>query len=415
MPITKGDNMKKTILKEYANLIVDTGANVQKGQNVIVVADISQSVLVNFIVAECYRRKANLVTVRWSCEETDRIQSKKASIKALTEVPDWLIERQKYYVKTLPAMIYILSDDPDGMKGLNQAKMAKIAMKVNPIFKPYRNQMENKYQWTIAGAASPKWAKKVFPDLPKNKAMAKLWEAILLTSRANGDAIKNWNNHNQFMKKQCDKLNSLHLESLHYTSLNGTDLRVGLLPNALFLGGGEYTLGGVYYNPNIPTEECFTSPRKGDADGIVYSTKPLSYNGVLIENFWIKFKDGKAVDVHAEKNEDVLRQMISMDATACYLGECALVPYDSPIRESGVLFYNTLYDENASCHLAMGMGFTNVIKDYDKYSFEELGKMGINDSIIHVDFMIGSKDLSIVGHTKDGRDIQIFKNGNWAI
>ncbi|MFA5283005.1 MAG: aminopeptidase [Bacilli bacterium] len=407
--------MKKTILKKYAELIVQIGANVQRGQDVIINAETDQSLLVEYIVSECYKRKANIVTIKWQCNNVDKITSRKASIGALSKVPNWVIEREKYYVETLPALIYIESADPDGMKGINQEKIAKVGMKVYPILKPFHDQRDNKQQWTIVGAASPEWAKKVFPELRKKEATEKLWESILFTSRALNNPIKEWQEHNDFIKNQCQKLNKLALVSLHYSSKNGTDLTVGLLSNADFIGGVETTLSGISFNPNIPTEECFTSPKKGAAEGIVYSTKPLSYRGELIENFWIKFKEGKAVEVHAEKNENLLKQIISMDPDASYLGECALVPHNSPISESGILFWNTLYDENASCHLALGMGFTNTIRNYSKYSLEELKKMGINDSMVHVDFMIGSKDLSIIGHTSDGRDVQIFKNGNWSI
>lgn len=407
--------MKKNVLKKYAKLIVQIGANVQKGQDVIINAEVDQFLLVKYIVCECYKRKANIVTVKWTCANVDKVSSKKASIRALSKVPNWVVEREKYYVETLPALIYIESANPDGMKGINQEKMAKIGMKIYPVLKPFHDQRDNKQQWTIVGAASPEWAQKVFPKLRKKEATEKLWESILFTSRALKNPIEEWQKHNDFIKKQCQKLNELNLASLHYISKNGTNLKVGLLPNADFIGGTETTLGGVSFNPNIPTEECFTSPKKGDAEGIVYSTKPLSYRGELIENFWIKFKEGKAVEVHAEKNENLLKSMISMDSNACYLGECALVPNNSPISELGVLFWNTLYDENASCHLALGTGFTNTIRNYSKYSLEDLKKMGINDSMIHVDFMIGSNDLSIIGQTVDGKDIPIFKNGNWAI
>ena len=312
-------------------------------------------------------------------------------------------------------MIYIESSDPDALKGVNQAKLAKVMQNRYPVIKPFRKERENKYQWIIAGAASPEWAKKVFPDLPKRKAVEALWDAILKTSRAYGDPIKNWKEHNEDLAKRMNKLNSLNLEYLHYTSKNGTNFKVWLLPNVIWLAGGETALGsGIYYNPNIPSEEVFTSPWKGKAEGIVYSTKPLSYQGQLIEDFSVRFENGKAVEVHARKGEELLKQMISMDENAAYLGECALVPYDSPINNTGILFNNTLYDENAACHLALGRGFTNLVKDYEKYSEEELIAMGINDSQIHVDFMIGSKDLNIVGHTRDGKDVQIFKDGNWA-
>ncbi|MDD3938920.1 MAG: aminopeptidase [Bacilli bacterium] len=408
--------MKAKVLRKYAELIVKVGANVQKGQDVIVYAELDQPRIVEYVVAEAYKAGAKSVTVRWSHSPIDKIRYKKESIKSLSEVPNWIIEREKHYVKTLPATIYILSEDPDSLKGVNQAKLAKVGQAVYPILKPYRDERENKYQWTIAGVPGAAWAKKVFPDLPKGKAIEKLWEAILYTSRANeGDPVANWQAHNSEIQRRCQYLNSLKIDTLHYTSKNGTDFKVGILHNVNWLGGGERTLGSnIFFNPNIPTEECFTAPERGKAEGVVYSTKPLSYQGELIENFHIVFKGGKAVEVHAEKNEELLKQMISMDEFASYLGEVALVPFDSPIRNSGILFWNTLYDENASCHLALGMGYTNCVKDYGKYTKEELTKMGVNDSMIHVDFMVGSEDLSIVATTQDGKKVQIFKNGNWA-
>ena len=408
--------MKTSILRKYAELIVRSGANVQKNQDVIVYAELDQPRFVEFVVAEAYKAGAKSVAVRWSHNPVDKIRYKKESLKSLSEVPNWIIEREKHYSKTLPAVIYLLSDDPDAYKGVNQAKLARVGQAVYPILKPFRDERENKYQWTIAGIPGVAWAKKVFPDLPKRKAVEKLWEAILYTSRADkGEPVANWQAHNASLSKRCSYLNSLHIASLHYQSKNGTDIKIGLLPNVNWLGGGDRTKGSnIFFNPNIPTEECFTTPEKGKAEGVVYSTAPLSYQGQLIENFHIIFKDGKAVEVHAEKNEELLKQMVSMDEFAGYLGEVALVPFDSPIRNSGILFWNTLYDENASCHFALGMGFTNTVQDYDKYTKEELTKMGINDSMIHVDFMIGSEDLSITATTRDGKKVSIFKDGNWA-
>lgn len=186
------------------------------------------------------------------------------------------------------------------------------------------------------------------------------------------------------------------------------------MDESLFAAGGEYTLGGNYFNPNIPSEEVFTSPKRGEAEGIVYASMPLSYNGQLIENFSVRFENGKAVEVHAERGEDTLREMIGMDEGAAYLGECALVPYASPIRESGILFYNTLFDENAACHLALGRGFGGCVRGHENLSLEELRAKGLNDSIIHVDFMIGTEDLDIDATTKDGRVVPVFRKGNWA-
>ena len=215
---------------------------------------------------------------------------------------------------------------------------------------------------------------------------------ILDTSRVYEDPVEEWRLHNEDLAKRCEYLNSLGIRKLVYKASNGTDLTVGLIPEGIFMGGGENALGsGIYFNPNIPSEEVFTSPKKGEADGVVYSSRPLAYAGVLIENFMIRFENGKAVEVKAEKNEDALRELIAMDDNAGYLGECALVPYSSPIRESGLLFYNTLFDENAACHLALGRGFTNLLKDYESMTEQERHDKGINDSIVHEDFMIGHR------------------------
>ena len=407
--------MTKSKLKKYAELIVQVGANVQSGQDVLIYAGVEQKQLVTYAVSECYKRKARRVEVNWECDEISKIKYKKESISTLSEVSEITHAKQRYMCDKLPVMIYIESSDPDALKGVNQGKIAKIRQNQYPILKPYRDQRENKYQWVIVGASSKAWAKKVFPNLTTSKAVEALWDAIMKTSRCDEDPIKAWEKHNADLAKRTNYLNSLKLDYLHYSNKKGTDFKVWLLPNVKWEAGGERTLGSnIYYNPNIPTEECFTSPAKGKAEGIVYSTKPLSYQGELIENFSIRFENGKAVEVHAEKGEELLKHMISMDETAGYLGEVALVPYDSPINQTGILFLNTLYDENAACHLALGMGFTNLIEGYENYSQEELYKMGINDSCIHVDFMIGSEDLDIKGYTKDGQEIQIFKNGTWA-
>ena len=222
--------------------------------------------------------------------------------------------------------------------------------------------------------------------------------------------------HNKNLASRCEFLNKYKFEKLEYKSSNGTDFTVGLNPLGIFMGGGEYTLGSnIYYNPNIPSEEVFTTPMRGIAEGKVVATKPLSYQGKLIEDFSLEFKNGKVVKVQAKKNQDLLEKMVSMDEGAPYLGECALIAYDSPINNTGILFYNTLFDENASCHLALGRGFNNCIEGYEKYSVEDFEKLGVNNSMIHVDFMIGSKDMSITGVTKDGKRVPIFENGNWAI
>lgn len=407
--------MKKSVLKKYAELIAKTGINVQKGQDVIIRCDLDQPEFVKMVTEYCYKFGARKVTIEWSYQPLAKVHNKYCSVKTLATIEKWEEEKLKHNSLTLPALIWLDSEDPDGLKGMNEKKSAEAQRIRYPLIKPYRDAMENKYQWCIAAVPGKKWAKKVFPNLSVSQAMEKLWEAILYTSRVDENPIEAWKKHNEDLLNRCNYLNSLNLKSLTYKASNGTDFTVGLIEKALFIGGGEETLGNkVYFNPNIPSEECFTTPKRGDIEGIVYSSKPLSYKGQLIENFWIKFEHGKVVDVHAEKNEHVLREMVSMDEGATMLGEVALIPYDSPISNLNILFYNTLFDENASCHLALGMGFPNCIKDFEKYSLEEIRQMGVNDSMIHVDFMIGTKDLSIVGTTKEGKQVQIFKDGNWA-
>lgn len=406
--------MKKTKLRKYANLIANVGARVKKGQEVIIFAELDQPEFVKMLVEECYKAGAKKVDVEWSFQPLTKINVRHRSVKTLSTVEKWEIERLKHRVETLPVLIYLLSEDPDGLNGMNQQKYSKGAQARNKIVKPFRDEMTNKYQWCIAAVPGVAWAKKVFPNCRKNEAVEKLWDAILITSRCSDDPVREWEIHNAALKSRCDYLNSLNIKSLHYTSSNGTDLMVGLIEDSIFLGGGEYTLSGNYYNPNIPSEEVFISPKKGEAQGIVYGVMPLSYRGELIEDFSIRFENGKAVEAHAKTNEDLLNELISMDEGAPYLGECALVPFDSPIRKSEILFYNTLFDENAACHLAFGEGFSSSIKNSENYTLEQCRKKGINKSIIHEDFMIGAQDLNITAKTSSGEVVQIFKNGNWA-
>lgn len=407
--------MNKTRLRKYANLIARCGVNVQKGQEVIISAELDQPEFVAMVVDECYKAGASKVSVDWSYQPLTKLHVRHCSKKVLGSLDKWQLEKWEHQAEVLPCKIYLMSEDPDGLKGVNQKKYASTMASRSKLIKPIRNRMENKYQWCIAAVPGKGWAKKVFPGERASVAMEKLWEAILSTSRVNDDPIEAWNQHNANLASKCEYLNSLGIKELKYKASNGTDFRVGLLPNAVFMAGGEETLGrGVYYNPNIPTEEVFTSPRKGDADGIVYSSKPLSYGGQLIDNFSIRFENGKIVEVKAEQNEELLRELVNMDEGASFLGEVALVPYSSPIRQSELLFYNTLFDENAACHLAFGRGFTNVIKGYENHTEAELHEMGINDSIVHEDFMIGTADMSITAICEDGREVAIFRDGEWA-
>ena len=406
--------MKKTVLREYAKLIVRAGVNVQKGQEVMVYADLDQPEFVQLVVEEAYKAKASKVIVEWNYQPLAKIHVRHQSVKTLGTVPEWQKARRQHMVDTVPCRIHIISEDPDGLKGMNMAKLAKARKMTYPILKPYSDQLEGKQQWCIAAVPGAAWAKKIFPGVRTSVAIEKLWQAIIDTSRVNEDPIKAWEEHNADLRKRCDYLNNLGITELHYTADNGTDLTVGMIPEAIFCGGAEVSRQGISFNPNIPTEECFISPMRGKAEGIVYSTKPLSYQGQLIENFSFRFEGGKVVEAKAEKGEELLNTMISMDEGAAYLGECALVPQKSPISQSGLLFYNTLFDENAACHLAVGMGFADTIRDHHNKTLEECRALGVNDSMIHEDFMIGCDTMNIDAKTADGKIVPIFRNGNWA-
>jgi len=406
--------MKQTVLRKYARLIARTGVNIQKGQEVLINCDLDQPKFVELLVDECYKAGAKKVKVEFEYQPLEKLHVRHQTLTTMGKVEEWQKARLQHYVDTLPCRIYLVSEDPDGLKGINQKKMAKAHQKRYPIVKPYLDAMENKYQWCIAAVPGAAWAKKLFPELTKGRAIEKLWEAILFTSRVTEDPVAAWEAHNKDLHDRCAYLNSLGITELRYKGDNGTDLTVGMIPEGIFKGGTDTTLKGISFNPNIPTEECFTSPMRGKAEGIVYATKPLSYQGQLIENFSVRFENGKAVEVHAERNEELLRQMISMDEGAACLGECALVPVNSPISESGMLFYETLFDENAACHLALGMGFADTIRDYENKTLEECRAMGINDSMIHEDFMIGYEGLDIDAVTRDGKTVPVFRQGRWA-
>lgn len=408
--------MQQERLNKYAELIAKCGLNVKKGQEVLIRCGLDQPDFVALVVEECYKCGAERVKVEWSYMPITKLGYNYRSLETLSEVTE--VEKAEWQRKVDKkiCLLWLDSDDPDGLNGTDSEKISKANIARYPIIKPYRDALENKYQWCIAAVPGKEWAHKIYPELSNEDAVEKLWDNILLCSRVDDDPIKAWAVHNENLAKRCKFLNSYKFDKLEYKSANGTDFVVGLNPKGIFAGGGEYTLeSNIYFNPNIPSEEVFTSPMKGIAEGKVVATKPLSYQGKLIENFWMRFEKGKVVEVYAERNMDLLEKMISMDEGAPYLGECALIAYDSPINNTNVLYYNTLFDENASCHLALGRGFNNCLEDYEKYTVEECEKMGINNSMIHVDFMIGSYDMSIVGVTKDGKRIQIFKDGNWVI
>lgn len=407
--------MKEELIEKYAELIVKVGANVQKGQYVVIRTGVFEEDFAAIVSRKCYEAGAKRVIVQWQSSKLDQVDYLFGQEDDLKHVFPFEEQAAKFMNDELPVLIWLDGDDPDGLKGVDATKVAKIRRARYLVTGKYREASENHHSWCIAGVPSLPWARKVFPGTADDEAVEKLWEAILTTSRCiDGNGIENWKRHDEDLKARCNYLNSLNLRKLRYHSGNGTDFTVGLIPGVRFAGGSEKTVEGQVYSPNIPSEECFTSPMKGEAEGIVYSSKPLSYQGQLIEDFSVRFHEGKAVEVKARVGEDALRSILTLDKGSAYLGECALVPYHSPINETGILFFNTLYDENAACHLALGTGFPELYPDFEKYTDDEIRSFGINKSQSHVDFMIGSKDMEIIGITADGKEVAIFKDGDWA-
>lgn len=406
--------MKKTVLRRYARLIARVGAGVQKGQPVRIIAELDQPEFVTMVAEECYRAGAAEVQVDFSHQPLEKLKVRHTGLKALCGFKDWELAKLQHQVDTIPCRILLLSEDPDGLVGVNAEKYTKYIQARTKVIRQYRNQTDGKEQWCIAAVPGKAWAKKVFPDLRPAAAVEALWDAILTASRVTEDPEAAWEEHNRNIHARCDHLNSLKLRSLHYTASNGTDFTVGMIPEARFCSGREITSLGRAYNPNIPSEECFISPKRGEAEGIVYSTKPLIWDSQTIDRFWIRFAEGKAVECGAEVGEDLLKKLIAMDDGAAYLGECALVPWESPINRTGILFYNTLFDENACCHLALGKGFSDTIEGCHEKNLDEIHALGVNESIIHEDFMIGTEDLSIDGVTESGETVAIFRSGTWA-
>ena len=407
--------MKLERLKEYASLLALRGVNVQKGEEVWINCQTHQMEFVRLVVEELYKAGAKKVRVDFSDDEISKLGYKYASTSTLGKVPNYTIAEYKYMIKHNPSILHIVSDDPDAFKEISQAKLSKVMFSYRKKIKPYRDEMDGKYKWCIAAVPSKAWAEKVFPKLKGEEAIEALWEAILSCSRVDGYAVENWDKHNAELMKHRKQLAALDLQYLEYKASNGTDFRVELMKDVLWGGGVEFTDKGLSYNPNIPSEEVFTSPKAGSIEGIVYSSKPLSYNGQIIDEFWLKFENGKVSKVGAKKNQKLLEHMVATDEGARMLGEVALVPYDSPIQNSKILFYETLFDENAACHLALGHGFKELFPEGASISNEEARNRGLNDSMIHVDFMIGTSDLEIVGTSFSGKKTTIFKNGNWAI
>lgn len=408
--------MNQKVYENYAKLAVKIGINLQEGQDVVITASTRLVDIVKEIVKVCYENKARSVKVEWTNEQIDKLHWLYQDAEVMSEVLTWQEEKAKYNAETLPCKIYVDDEDPNAYEGVDVMKMAAVRKARFKVLKKYRDMSDNKDQWLIVAVPSPSWAKTVFPELETEEAVAKLWEAIIKTMRLDTeDPVQAWEDHIANLSDKSNKMNAMNLDYLTYKSANGTDLTVKLQPNHIWLSARETNLKGIDFTANMPTEEVFSMPKRDGVNGVVVSTKPLSLNGQLVENFKITFKDGKAVDVEAEKGLEALNTMLDMDESSRHLGEVALVPFDSPINQTGLLFSNTLFDENACCHFAFGFAFKNNIKGYENMSEEDFKEAGFNDSVNHVDFMVGSEDLEIKGYDFDGNEYVIFKDGVWAI
>lgn len=404
-------------LNEYAHLLVEVGLNLQPGQTPRVASNLECAQLARLCVAACYDRGARDVTVDWNDEFMTRERYLRADEAVFSEFPDHLKAKFDWMLDKQCPSLSITGSNPELLKGVDPARIKASRIASGEPTRPYFDAMSaSQFQWCVAAHPTRAWAEKVFPDKKGEEAIDALWEAIFAVCRITGDGkgVERWQEHVAATAARCAKLNGYNFKSLHYTNSRGTDLTLELPENHVWMGGSEDTPKGVPFVANIPTEEIFTAPRWDGVNGKVYASLPLAMSGNLVKDFWMEFRDGKIVDVHAEEGEGYLRDSISLDEGSAYLGEVALVPYDSPINNTGILFYSTLFDENASCHLAFGSAYPTCVKGGDGMSEEEQKKAGLNQSMNHVDFMIGTADLSIVGITHEGQEIPVFVNGNFA-
>ncbi|WP_175614532.1 aminopeptidase [Piscibacillus halophilus] len=406
----------KEQLTKYAKLAVEKGVNIQKGQALFINAPIEAREFVHYVVDAAYDAGAEGVTVNWSDEVLIRKGYEREPLHILEDVPEWFVEKQLSHVKKGGALLTIYAPNPDLLEGIDAERVAKATKAKSQALSEYKTYiMNDRVQWSIVSVPTDKWAKKIFPDKGLDEAVTSLWEQIFSIVRVDQEnPIQAWKDHNETLYKIRDYLNDKQYHSLEYQS-EGTNMTVELPENHVWAGGGAVAENGAEFNPNMPTEEVYTAPHREGINGTVTNTKPLNYNGNLIDGFTLTFENGKVVDYKAETGEETLKHLLDTDEGATRIGEIALVPHSSPISQSELIFYNTLYDENASCHLALGEAYPTNVRDGEKMSQEELKEKGINTSLVHEDFMIGSADLTVYGVTKDGKKEPIIENGDWAI
>ncbi|WP_044478692.1 aminopeptidase [Paenibacillus antibioticophila] len=402
-------------LQKYADLAVRIGVNVQPGQNLIVVATVDSAELVRLIVKQAYEAGARFVKVNWTDDTVTRLRYEKAADESFLDDPKWYAGEMLEYVENGAAVLHVISSDPDLLTGIDPQRITNHQKTYGKAMSKYRElQMADKFSWSIVAVPSKSWAAKVFPELPENEQVNALWEAIFKTVRIDQpDPVAAWKEHIANLTQKSEYLNSKKYKKLHYIA-PGTDLTIELPKGHLWVAAESLNAQGNTFLANLPTEEVFTAPLKTGVNGTVSSTKPLSYNGNIIDEFQLTFKDGRIVDYSAKVGEATLKQLVELDEGSHYLGEVALVPHGSPISQSGILFYNTLFDENASNHLAIGNAYAFNLEGGKSMTREELNEHGLNASFAHEDFMVGSAEMDIYGVTADGTEEPVFAKGNWA-
>lgn len=403
-------------LAVYANILLTKGLNLQKGQILVINAPVESSAFVTILTKEAYTCGASQVVCNWRCDDTTRLRYEYESQEQFETFPDWRREFSLSYYRQNAAFLSLISANPYLMSGIDTKKIFAWQKAQNEALKEYIDgMMASKTTWLVAAVPSKVWASILYPGLEDDAACDALWNQILQSSRADGaDPLADWDAHLANLAARRQWMTEQHFTALHYTNSLDTDLTIRLPENHIWQGGAETSASGISFNANIPTEEIYTAPRADGVDGVVYSTKPLVYNGNVIDTFHLVFKDGKVVEAHAETGDDVLQKLVAIDEGASRLGEVALIPYHSPISLSNILFYETLFDENASCHLALGASYPTCLAGGAEMTKEETEQAGLNDSMIHVDFMVGSPDLSITGIKADGSKVPVFLNGDWA-
>lgn len=404
-------------LKKYARLIVETGVNLKKGQTLVVGAPVECAEFARLVASAAYKAGARDVVMNYNDEAFSKIRFMSAPEEVFDEFPEWRKQMMIGYARQGAAFVTIASSDPEILKQADPERIARAQRAGATALKEYRQRlMSNQNAWCIASVPTKAWARKVFAGESEERAVELLWDAILKTVRvdADGDPVAAWKAHQARLKQSKDFLNECNFKYLRYKNSLGTDLTVELPDGHIWLSGAELTPDGREFIANMPTEEVFTMPKKTGVNGTAVSAKPLNYHGNLIEDFTLRFERGKVVEYEAKKGREILQKLLEADENAVYLGEVALVPHDSPISNLNILFYNTLFDENASCHLALGKAYPTCIAGGASMSKEELERSGVNDSLIHEDFMIGTKDLEIVGVKQDGEEIVVFQQGNFA-